>query len=103
MVHIATKNELRDLNKDLIERIRAGKCGEVNIHEILKAVSVLDTTSEGQTYLIDHGTNEKFDELIDMLNHITHDMRDGKMNITDLTTKYTENLPKVEMCETHSE
>jgi hypothetical protein len=95
MVHIATKNELRDLNKDLIERIRAGKCGEVKIHEILKAVSVLDTTSEGQSYLIDHGTDEKFDELLDMLNNITYDMRDGKMNIEDLTTKYTQDLPAV--------
>jgi len=95
MVHIATKNELRDLNKDLIERIRAGKCGEVKIHEILKAVSVLDTTSEGQTFLIDHGTDEKFDELLDMLNNITYDMRDGKMNIEDLTTKYTQDLPAV--------
>jgi hypothetical protein len=94
MVNIATKNELRDLNKDLIERIRAGKCGEVKIHEILKAVSVLDTTSEGQTFLLDHGTDEKFDELIDMLNNITHDMRDGKMNIEDLTTKYTQDLPQ---------
>jgi hypothetical protein len=92
MVYIATKNELRDLNKDLIERIRAGKCGDVKIHEILKAVSVLDTTIEGQTFLIDHGTDEKFDELIDKLNNITHDMRDGKMNITDLTTKYTQEL-----------
>lgn len=92
MVHIATKNELRDLNNDLIERIRAGKCGEVKIHEMLKAVSVLDTTSEGQEYLIDHGTDEKFDELIDMLNKITHDMRDGKMNIEDLTAKYSQSI-----------
>lgn len=96
MVHIATKNELRDLNKDLIERIRAGKCGEVKIHEMLKAVSVLDTTSEGQAYLIDHGTDEKFDELIDMLNNITYDMRDGKMNIEDLTTKYSQSLAQEE-------
>lgn len=96
MVYITTKNELRDLNKDLISRIRAGKCGEVKIHEMLKAVTVLDTTSEGQAYLIDHGTDEKFDELIDMLNKITHDMRDGKMNIADLTTKYTEQLPPVQ-------
>lgn len=95
MVYIATKNELRDLNKDLIERIRAGKCGEVKIHEILKAVSVLDTTSEGQAYLIDHGTDEKFDELLDMLNNITYDMRDGKMNIEDLTTKYSQELSTV--------
>jgi hypothetical protein len=95
MVYITTKNELRDLNKDLISRIRAGKCGEVKIHEILKAVSVLDTTTEGQAYLIDHGTDEKFDELLDMLNNITDDMRDGKMNITDLTTKYTQDLPAV--------
>lgn len=94
MVNIATKNELRDLNKDLIERIRAGKCGEVNIHEMLKAVSVLDTTSEGQEYLVDHGTDEKFDELVDMLNNITHDMREGKMNITDLTAKYSQDLPQ---------
>lgn len=92
MVYIATKNELRDLNKYLIERIRAGKCGDVKIHEMLKAVSVLDTTTEGQTYLIEHGTDEKFGELVDKLNEITHDMRDGKMNITDLTAKYTQDL-----------
>ncbi len=92
MVYIATKNELRDLNKYLIERIRAGKCGDVKIHEMLKAVSVLDTTTEGQTYLIEHGTDEKFGELVDKLNEITHDMRDGKMNITDLTAKYAQDL-----------
>jgi hypothetical protein len=94
MVYIATKNELRELNKELVERIRAGECGDVNIHEMLKAVSVLDTTIEGQTYLIDHGTDEKFGELVDKLNNITHDMRDGKMNITDLTAKYTQDLPQ---------
>ena len=39
--------------------VREGKCGEVNIHEMLKAVSVLDTTSAGQAYLLDHRGDEK--------------------------------------------
>lgn len=76
--------------------VREGKCGEVNIHEMLKAVSVLDTTSAGQTYLLDHRGDENVDELLTMLNSITCDMRDGKMNITDLTTKYMEKIPQVE-------
>ena len=63
---------------------------------MLKAVSVLDTTSAGQAYLLDHRGDEKFDELLTMLNSITSDMRNGKMNITDLTTKYMEKIPQTE-------
>ena len=39
---------------------------------------------EGQTYLLDHRCDEKFGELLGMLNEITVDMRNGKMNIEDL-------------------
>ena len=95
MIYITLKKELKGLNNDIISKIRAGKCGEVKIHEILKAVSVLDTTSAGQAYLLDHNNEEKFDELLAMLNNITSDMRDGKMNIPELTTKYTEQIPQV--------
>jgi hypothetical protein len=96
LVNILLKNELKSLNNDLILMVREGKCGEVNIHEMLKAVSVLDTTSSGQAYLLDHRGDEKVDELLNMLNSITSDMRNGKMNITDLTTKYMEKIPQVE-------
>lgn len=96
MINILLKNELKSLNNDLILRAREGKCGEINIHEMLKAVSVLDTTSAGQAYLLDHRGDEKFEELLTMLNSITSDMRNGKMNITDLTTKYMEKIPQVE-------
>jgi hypothetical protein len=87
---------LKGLNNDLILKARSGECGEINIHEMLKAVSVLDHTSAGQTYLLDHRGDEKFDELLQMLNDITSDMRNGKMNITDLTTKYMEKIPQTE-------
>lgn len=63
---------------------------------MLKAVSVLDTSSAGQAYLLDHRSDDKFDDLLKMLNEITSDMRNGKMNITDLTTKYTEKIPEIE-------
>jgi hypothetical protein len=96
LIDILLKNELKSLNNDLILMVREGKCGEVNIHEMLKAVSVLDTTSAGQAYLLDHRGDENVDELLTMLNCITCDMRDGKMNITDLTTKYMEKIPQVE-------
>jgi hypothetical protein len=96
LINILLKNELKSLNNDLILRAREGKCGEINIHEMLKAVSVLDTTSAGQAYLLDHRGDEKFEELLTMLNSITSDMRNGKMNITDLTTKYMEKIPQVE-------
>jgi hypothetical protein len=96
MINILLKNELKSLNNDLILRAREGKCGEINIHEMLKAVSVLDNTSAGQAYLLDHHRDEKFDDLLKMLNEITTDMRDGKMNLTDLTTKYTEKIPQIE-------
>ena len=42
MINILLKNELKSLNNDLISRARQGKCGEINIHEMLKAISVLD-------------------------------------------------------------
>ncbi len=87
---------MKGLNNDLILRARAGECGEINIHEMLKAVSVLDHTNAGQAYLLDHRGDEKFDELLKMLNDITSDMRNGKMNITDLTTKYMEKIPQTE-------
>ena len=87
---------MKGLNNDLILKARSGECGEINIHEMLKAVSVLDHTSAGQAYLLDHRGDEKFDELLQMLNDITSDMRNGKMNITDLTTKYTEKIPQTE-------
>jgi hypothetical protein len=96
MINILLKNELKSLNNDLILRARQGKCGEINIHEMLKAVSVLDNSSAGQAYLLNHHSDEKFDDLIKMLNEITSDMRDGKMNITDLTTKYIDLIPPVE-------
>ena len=83
---------MRNLNNDLILRAREGKCGNINIHEMLKAVSVLDTNTLGQTYLLDHNTDEKFDELLKMLGDITIDMRSGQMNIVDLTTKYTDKI-----------
>jgi|WetSurMetagenome_2_1015567.scaffolds.fasta_scaffold707157_1 hypothetical protein len=95
-VNILMKNELKSLNNDIISRIREGKCGDVNIHEMLKAVSVLDATSAGQNYLLDHRSEENFDELLEMLNAITVDMRDGKMNVSDLTIKYNEKIPQVE-------
>ncbi len=95
MIYITLKNELKEFKNDLISRVRSGKCGEVKLHEILKAVSVLDTTSTGQTYLLDHRSDEKFDDLLVMLNNITDDMRNGKMNFTDLTTKYTEQIPQI--------
>lgn len=87
---------MKGLNNDLILKARSGECGEINIHEMLKAVSVLDHTSAGQAYLLDHRSDEKFDELLQMLNDITSDMRNGKMNITDLTTKYMEKIPQTE-------
>ena len=31
-----------------------------------------------------------------MLNEITYDMRDGKMNIADLTTKYIDLIPPID-------
>jgi hypothetical protein len=96
MVNILLKNELKSLNNDLILRARQGKCGEINIHEMLKAVSVLDNSSAGQKYLLNHHSDEKFDELLVMLNNITADMRDGKMNIPDLTAKYIEKIPQIE-------
>ena len=87
---------MKGLNNDLILKARSGECGEINIHEMLKAVSVLDQTSAGQAYLLDHRGDEKFDDLLQMLNDITSDMRNGKMNITDLTTKYMEKIPQTE-------
>ncbi len=96
MIDILLKNELKSLNNDLILRAREGKCGEINIHEMLKAVSVLNNSSSGQAYLLDHQGDEKFDELLEMLNEITSDMRNGKMNITDITIKYTEKIPQIE-------
>ncbi len=99
MIYILLKNELKGLNNELILRARAGKCGEINIHEMLKAISVLDKTTEGQTYLLDHRCDEKFGELLGMLNEITVDMRNGKMNIEDLTTKYMDKIPPVEVDE----
>lgn len=96
MIYILLKNELKSLNNDLILRARQGKCGEINIHEMLKAVSVLDNCSAGQTYLLNHRSGENFNDLLKMLNDITGDMRDGKMNIEDLTTKYVELLPQIE-------
>ena len=97
MINILLKNELKGLNYDLILRAREGKCGEINIHEMLKAVSVLDNSSAGQAYLLDHRGDEKFDDLLKMLNEITNDMRNGKMNISDLTTKYTDLIPHTEI------
>jgi len=96
MIDILLKNELKSLNNDLILRAREGKCGEINIHEMLKAVSVLNSSSAGQAYLLDHQGDEKFDDLLKMLNEITSDMRNGKMNIIDITTKYTEKIPQIE-------
>ena len=95
MIDILLKNELKSLNNDLMLRAREGKCGEINIHEMLKAVSVLNNSSAGQAYLLDQG-DEKFDDLLKMLNEITSDMRNGKMNIIDITTKYTEKIPQIE-------
>ncbi len=92
MITILLKNELRNLNNDLILRAREGKCGNINIHEMLKAVSVLNTNTLGQTYLLDHNTDEKFDELLTMIDDITVDMRSGQMNIIDLTSKYTDKI-----------
>ena len=54
---------------------------------------------EGQTYLLDHRSDEKFGELLGMLNEITVDMRNGKMNIEDLTTKYMDKIPPVDVDE----
>jgi hypothetical protein len=99
VIYILLKNELKGLNNELILRARAGKCGEINIHEMLKAVSVLDKTAEGQTYLLDHRCDEKFGELLVMLNDITVDMRNGKMNIDDLTTKYMDKIPSADVDE----
>jgi hypothetical protein len=99
VIYILLKNELKGLNNELILRARAGKCGEINIHEMLKAVSVLDKTTEGQTYLLDHRCDEKFGELLGMLNEITVDMRNGKMNIEDLTTKYMDKIPTADVDE----
>ena len=96
MIDILLKNELKSLNNDLMLRAREGKCGEINIHEMLKAVSVLNNSNAGQAYLLDHQGDEKFDDLLKMLNEITSDMRNGKMNITDITTKYTERIPQIE-------
>jgi len=45
---------------------------------------------------LDHQGDEKFDDLLKMLNEITSDMRNGKMNIIDITTKYTEKIPQIE-------
>jgi len=92
VIDILLKNELKGLNNELILRARAGKCGEINIHEILKAVSVLDKTVEGQKYLLDHRCDEKFGELMGIINEITVDMRNGKMNIDDLQTKYMDKI-----------
>jgi hypothetical protein len=96
MINILLKNELKSLNNDLILRVRQGKCGEINIHEMLKAVSVLDNSSAGQAYLLNHRSEENFTDLLEMLNNITVDMRDGKMNIDDLTTKYVDLIPQIE-------
>ncbi|MGB7969963.1 MAG: hypothetical protein WCF28_10400 [Methanobacterium sp.] len=90
------KNELKSLNNDLILRARQGKCGEINIHEMLKAISVLDKSDAGQAYLLNHHSDAEFDDLVKMLNEITYDMRDGKMNIADLTTKYIDLIPPID-------
>ena len=95
MINILLKNELKSLNNDLILRARQGKCGEINIHEMLKAVSVLDKSDAGQAYLLNHHSDEEFDDLVKMLNEITYDMRDGKMNIADLTNKYIDLIPNI--------
>jgi hypothetical protein len=63
---------------------------------MLKAISVLDKSDAGQVYLLNHHSDEEFDDLIKMLNEITYDMRDGKMNIADLTTKYIDLIPPIE-------
>jgi hypothetical protein len=96
MINILLKNELKSLNNDLILRARQGKCGEMNIHEMLKAVSVLDKSDAGQVYLLNHHSDEEFDDLVKMLSNIIYDMRNGKMNIDDLTTKYIEIIPHIE-------
>ncbi len=96
MINILLKNELKSLNNDLILKAREGKCGEIKIHEMLKAISVLDNSNAGQAYLLDHQSDEKFEDLLVMLNEITVDLRKGKMNITDITSKYTEKIPQIE-------
>jgi hypothetical protein len=95
LVYISITNELKSLNKDLILRVRKGKCGEIQIYEMLKAVKILNTTSAGQSYLLDHRNEENFNDLLDMLKNMTSDMRNGKMNITDITTKYMEKIPQI--------
>jgi hypothetical protein len=95
LVYISIKNDLKSLNNDLILRVRKGKCGEIQIYEMLKAVKILNTTNAGQSYLLDHRGDENFNDLLDMLKNMTSDMRNGKMNITDITTKYMEKIPQI--------
>ena len=90
------KNDLKQLNKDLILKVRKGKCGNIKIYEMLKAVTVLDNNSNGQAYLLDHRTDERIDELMKMLKDIVKDMRAGQMNISDLTSKYLDKIPQTE-------
>jgi hypothetical protein len=90
------KNELKQLNKNLILKVREGKCGNITIYEMLKAVTVLDNNKGGQDYLLDHCTNEKMDDLLKMLKDIVNDMRAGQMNIPDLTAKYLDRIPQTE-------
>ncbi len=87
------KNELKQLNKNLILKVREGKCGNITIYEMLKAVTVFDN-KWGQEYLLDHRADENIDELLRMINDIVNDMRDGQMNIPDLTAKYLDRIPQ---------
>lgn len=93
MICISFEKEIKGLNNDLILKARTGECGEIQIHEMLKAVTVLNTTSEGQSYLLDHRGDEKFSELLVMIKNIISDMRNGMMNVPDLSTKYMEKIP----------
>lgn len=88
------KNELKQLNKNLILKVREGKCGNITIYEMLKAVTVFDNNKWGQDYLLDHRADENMDELLRMINDIVNDMRAGQMNIPDLTAKYLDRIPQ---------
>jgi hypothetical protein len=96
LICISFEKEIKGLNNDLISKARTGECGEIQIHEMLKAVTVLNTTSAGQSYLLDHRGDEKFSELLEMINNIIGDMRNGMMNVPDIATKYMEKIPQVE-------
>ena len=95
MICISFEKEIKGLNNDLISKARTGECGEIQIHEMLKAVTVLNTTSAGQSYLLDHRGDEKFSELLEIID-IIGDMRNGMMNVPDIATKYMEKIPQVE-------